>query len=66
MGQLAQPYGVGKANIGFGVGAYNGEQAIAVGMGYRYNEQTTFRGAVAANTGNDMEPVIAASVNYEW
>lgn len=66
MGQLAQPYGVGKINLGVGVGSYNSEQAIAVGMGYRYSETTTMRAAVAANSGNDMEPIVAASVNWEW
>lgn len=66
MGQIPQPYGVGNAMIGAGVGAYDGEQAIAVGLGYRYSESVTMRAAIAANSGNDMEPVIAAGVGYEW
>ena len=66
MGQLAQPYGVGNINVGVGVGSYAGEQAIAVGLGYRYSDVTTLRAAVAANSGDDMEPVVAASVNWEW
>ena len=66
MGQIAQPYGVGKANFGVGVANYDSEQAIAVGMGYRYSETVSYKGAVSANTGEDMEPVIAASVNWEF
>ncbi len=66
MGQLAQPYGVGNFNVGVAVGDYSGQQAIAVGMGYRYSENVTVRAAAAANSGNNMEPILAASVNYEW
>lgn len=66
MGQLAQPYGVGNVNVGAAIGSYESQQAIAIGMGYRYNENVTMRAAVAANSGNDMNPIIAASVNYEW
>ncbi len=66
MGQLAQPYGVGNFSFGAAVGNYNSEQAIAVGMGYRYSENVTVRAAAAANSGNNMEPILAASINYEW
>ena len=66
MGQLAQPYGVGNFNVGVGAGNYNGESAIALGMGYRATENMTLRGAVSASTADDMKPIVAASVNYEW
>ncbi|HBQ4160394.1 TPA: YadA-like family protein [Escherichia coli] len=36
---LFQPYSVGKFNATAVVGGYSDKQAVAVGMGYRFNEQ---------------------------
>ncbi|WP_077221333.1 YadA-like family protein, partial [Escherichia coli] len=36
---LFQPYSVGKFNATAAVGGYSDKQAVAVGMGYRFNEQ---------------------------
>ncbi|EJT2579650.1 YadA-like family protein, partial [Escherichia coli] len=35
---LFQPYSVGKFNATAAVGGYSDKQAVAVGMGYRFNE----------------------------
>ncbi|EOM6648798.1 YadA C-terminal domain-containing protein, partial [Escherichia coli] len=37
---LFQPYSVGKFNATAAVGGYSDQQALAVGVGYRFNEQT--------------------------
>ncbi|EJV2153921.1 YadA-like family protein, partial [Escherichia coli] len=37
---LFQPYSVGKFNATAAVGGYSDKQAVAVGVGYRFNEQT--------------------------
>jgi autotransporter adhesin len=65
MSNIPQPYSVGKSMIGAGVGHYNGESAISVGMGYRYSESVTFKASVASSTG-EIEPIIGAGVGYEF
>ncbi|WP_042014192.1 YadA-like family protein, partial [Escherichia coli] len=37
---LFQPYSVGKFNATAALGGYSDKQAVAVGVGYRFNEQT--------------------------
>ncbi|HAW2516126.1 TPA: hypothetical protein JLI94_005096, partial [Escherichia coli] len=44
---LFQPYSVGKFNATAAVGGYSDEQALAVGVGYRFNEQTAAKAGVA-------------------
>ena len=62
---LPQPYGVGKANIAFGVGHYKSETALSVGMGYRASEQLTFR--FGGSVGNKFKhPVVSAGLGYEF
>ncbi|HCO6461813.1 TPA: YadA-like family protein, partial [Escherichia coli] len=45
---LFQPYSVGKFNATAAVGGYRDEQAIAVGVGYRFTENVAGKVAVAA------------------
>ncbi|QLR04477.1 YadA-like family protein [Providencia rettgeri] len=63
---LFQPYGVGKMNLTAGVGGYKDESAVAVGMGYRINENVAIKGGVAASTGTGSSTMYNASVNFEW
>ena len=65
MANIPQPYSVGKFSVGAGVGYYENENAISVGMGYRYSENLTFKASVASNTG-DVEPIIGAGVGFEF
>ncbi|EIY3154001.1 YadA-like family protein, partial [Escherichia coli] len=44
---LFQPYSVGKFNATAAVGGYSDRQAVAVGMGYRFNEQAAAKAGTA-------------------
>ncbi|EPL1663534.1 TPA: YadA-like family protein [Proteus mirabilis] len=63
---LFQPYGVGKFNLTAAVGGYNSETAIAVGSGYRINEDIAIKAGIATNTGNFEGITYNAGVNFEW
>ena len=63
---LFQPYGVGKMNLTVGVGGYKDESAVAVGVGYRFNESVAVKGGVATSAGNGSSTMYNASVNFEW
>lgn len=63
---LFQPYGVGKFNLTAAVGGYNSDTAIAVGSGYRFNEDTAFKAGIATNTGNFEGVTYNAGINIEW
>ncbi|HHN8275987.1 TPA: YadA C-terminal domain-containing protein [Morganella morganii] len=56
---LFQPYNVGKFNLGAAVGGYNSENAVAVGSGYRFNENVAVKASLATSTSNggDVNPV---------
>ncbi|EOF5073395.1 YadA-like family protein [Salmonella enterica] len=62
---LFQPYGVGKFNLSAGVGGYGGESAIAVGTGYRFNENVAAKAGISSPAGN-MKMMYNASINFEW
>ncbi|HFO5647363.1 TPA: YadA C-terminal domain-containing protein, partial [Escherichia coli] len=49
---LFQPYSVGKFNATAALGGYSDKQAIAVGVGYRFNEQTAAKAGIAASDGD--------------
>ncbi|WP_182105343.1 YadA family autotransporter adhesin [Morganella morganii] len=63
---LFQPYGVGKMNLTAGVGGYKDESAVAVGVGYRFNDSVAVKGGVATSAGNGSSTMYNASVNFEW
>lgn len=63
---LFQPYGVNKLNFTAAVGGYESDTAIAVGSGYRFNENIAAKVGVATNTGNFEGASYNAGINVEW
>lgn len=61
---LFQPYKVGAANVSVGMGGYRDSTAIAIGAGYRVNENFAFKAGVA--NGGKKSTTYNASMNYEW
>lgn len=61
---LFQPYNVGKVNITAAVGGYRSHQAIAVGAGYRFNENVAAKIGVATRPGHGA--TYHGAVNFEW
>ncbi|WP_097432249.1 YadA C-terminal domain-containing protein, partial [Escherichia coli] len=49
---LFQPYSVGKFNATAALGGYSDKQAVAVGVGYRFSEQTAAKAGIAASDGD--------------
>ncbi len=66
MSMLFQPYGVGKFNLTAGVGGYGSETAIAIGSGYRFDENKAIKAGVASSTSSSSKLMYGASVNFEW
>ena len=60
---LFQPYHVGKFNASAALGGYKDQQALAVGVGYRFNEQFAAKAGAAFND-NSVEYNVG--VNYEF
>ncbi|HDS5034543.1 TPA: YadA-like family protein [Escherichia coli] len=60
---LFQPYSVGKFNATAALGGYSDKQAIAVGVGYRFNEQTAAKAGIAASDGDVSYNM---GVNFEF
>ena len=60
---LFQPYTVGKANFTAAVGGYKSQTAVAVGTGYRYNQNIATKAGVAFTQGG---VTYNAGVNFEW
>ncbi|HDW3969098.1 TPA: YadA-like family protein [Escherichia coli] len=60
---LFQPYSVGKFNATAAVGGYSDQQALAVGVGYRFNEQTAAKAGAAFSDGDASWNV---GVNFEF
>lgn len=60
---LFQPYSVGKFNATAALGGYSDKQAVAVGVGYRFNEQTAAKAGVATSDGDVSYNV---GVNFEF
>ncbi len=48
---LFQPYSVGKFNATAALGGYSDQQAVAVGVGYRFNANTAAKAGVAFSDG---------------
>ena len=44
---LFQPYNVGKFNVTAAIGGYDSEQAMAIGTGYRFNENIAVKAGIA-------------------
>ncbi|MBE8614777.1 hypothetical protein CYG68_20835 [Morganella morganii] len=63
---LFQPYGIGKFNLTAGVGGYRSESAIAIGSGYRFNENIAAKAALSSAINDSSSIIYNASVNFEW
>lgn len=61
---LFQPYGVGNVNITASIGGYGASLAIAVGTGYRIDENIAAKAGVAYSDGNSA--MYNVSFNLEW
>ncbi|MCK9667325.1 YadA C-terminal domain-containing protein, partial [Haemophilus influenzae] len=61
---LFQPYNVGKLNLTAAVGGYKSQTAVAVGTGYRYNENIAAKAGVAFTHGGSA--TYNVGVNFEW
>ena len=61
---LFQPYTVGKANFTAAVGGYKSQTAVAIGTGYRYNQNIATKAGVAFTQGGGV--TYNAGVNFEW
>ena len=48
------PYKVGDTALGFGLGTAGGQQAIAIGVGYRVNEAFSTSATISAETADSM------------
>ena len=66
LSMLFQPYGVGKFNLTAGVGGHGSETAIAVGSGYRFDENKAIKAGVSSSTSSSSKLTYGASVNFEW
>lgn len=53
-----------RFSIGAGVGSYDSEQGLAVGMSARFNGNIVTKASVSATTQHDF--VVGAGVSYEW
>ena len=62
---LFQPYNVGKVNMSAAVGGYKSKTALAVGTGYRFNENVAAKAGVAFGA-NGGGATYNAGVNFEW
>ena len=61
---LFQPYTVGKVNFTAAVGGYKSQTAVAIGTGYRYNQNIATKAGVAFTQGGGV--TYNAGVNFEW
>ena len=63
---LFQPYNVGNFNVTAGIGGYRSETAIAIGSGYRFNENLAAKAGISTSTSNTSSVMYNTSVNFEW
>lgn len=62
---LFQPYGIGRFNATAAIGGYQSQQAVAVGAGYRFNQNFATKMGVATST-NGGGTAYNVGVNFEW
>lgn len=62
---LFQPYSVGKMNVTVAVGGYQSEKAIAVGSGYRFNDNFAAKVGLSKSLGGSAVSY-NMGVNYEF
>lgn len=62
---LFQPYGIGRFNATAAIGGYQSQQAVAVGAGYRFNQNFATKMGVTTST-NGGGTAYNVGVNFEW
>ena len=63
---LFQPYSVGKFNVTAAFGGFKSDTAVAVGAGYRFNENFAAKAGLAVGTSSGGSASYNVGVNYEW
>ena len=63
---LFQPYNVGKFNLSVALGGYESEQAMALGTGYRFNENFAMKAGIATDVGGFDHLTYNVGANFEW
>ena len=63
---LFQPYSVGKFNVTAALGGFKSDTAVAVGAGYRFNENFAAKAGFAVGTSSGGSASYNVGVNYEW
>ncbi|NIF59105.1 hypothetical protein F3J27_08300 [Enterobacter sp. Ap-916] len=63
---LFQPYNVGKFNLSGSLGGYESTSAMAIGSGYRFNENVAAKAGISTNTEDFKAVTYNAAVNFEW
>ena len=63
---LFQPYNVGKFNVSAAIGGYDSEQAMALGTGYRFNDNFAIKAGVASNLSGFDHVTYNIGANFEF
>ena len=63
---LFQPYNVGKFNLSVALGGYESEQAMALGTGYRFNDNFAMKAGIATDIGGFDHLTYNIGANFEW
>ena len=63
---LFQPYSVGKFNLTAALGGFKSDTAVAVGAGYRFNENFAAKAGLAVGTSSGGSASYNVGLNYEW
>ena len=63
---LFQPYSVGKFNVTAALGGFKSDTAVAVGAGYRFNENFAAKAGLAVSTSSGGSASYNVGLNYEW
>ena len=63
---LFQPYNVGKMNVSVAAGGYNSQHALAVGSGFRVNENFAIKAGAAFTQGGQGKILYNVGTNFEW
>ena len=63
---LFQPYNVGKFNVSAAIGGYDSEQAMALGAGYRFNENLAIKAGIASDLSGFDHVTYNVGANFEF
>ncbi|GIU29884.1 YadA C-terminal domain-containing protein [Shewanella schlegeliana] len=63
---LPQPYGVGKVQVGVGLGFASDKKAVAIGMGYRATDAVVIRAGISKSAGSRGDVQGNLAVGYEF